>query len=134
LETLEQIFVEVDVAPDGSTFFRQTQISVNLTNFSPPAPEIFASRITGAETARILALPAGWNSDWHCSPMLQLMTPLSGRVQIEVSTGEMRQFKTGDLLLLKDVNGRGHRSSALGQEGVTLLTIQLPSVQPISFT
>jgi hypothetical protein len=34
----------------------------------------------------------------------------AGQIEIEVSDGEVRRFSGGDVLLVEDVDGRGHRT------------------------
>ena len=48
--------------------------------------------------------------DWHCAPARQLIILLDGAIEIEVTTGEKRAFGGGDVLLVEDTEGRGHRT------------------------
>lgn len=50
---------------------------------------------------------------WHNAPRRQYIVMLQGGVEIEASDGELRRFGTGDVLLVEDVAGRGHRSRAI---------------------
>ena len=50
---------------------------------------------------------------WHCAPKPQLVILLDGLVEVEVSDGEIRQFKAGDLLLADDTSGKGHLTKVL---------------------
>jgi len=34
---------------------------------------------------------------------------LDGGVEIETSLGEIRKFQTGEILLVKDISGKGHK-------------------------
>ena len=41
---------------------------------------------------------------------------LDGGVEIETSLGEKRKFEQGEVLLMEDTTGKGHRSSNLQQK------------------
>jgi len=53
------------------------------------------------------------NQDWHVAPRKQYVVLLSGAVEVEVSTGEVRRFNAGDVLLAEDTFGKGHRTTTL---------------------
>ena len=76
------------------------------------------------EIGRLSAdLPAGavvfretdssYDYDWHPAPRKQWIVLLDGRISIETGDGEVREFGGGDLLLLEDTKGRGHRTKQL---------------------
>lgn len=52
----------------------------------------------------------GYDYDWHTAPRRQYIVLLDGEIEIEVSTGEKRRFAGGDVLLVEDVAGKGHRT------------------------
>jgi hypothetical protein len=52
----------------------------------------------------------GYDYDWHPAPHKQLIVLLDGAIELEVSDGEHRTFRGGDILLLEDTQGRGHRT------------------------
>lgn len=54
--------------------------------------------------------PADYDYDWHNAPQHQYIIMLDGNIEIEVSDGEIRQFSGGDILLVEDTTGRGHRT------------------------
>ncbi|GAA4915846.1 hypothetical protein [Mucilaginibacter defluvii] len=51
--------------------------------------------------------------DFHAAPQRQYVVLLDGGVEIETSTGEKRQFAAGEVLLMEDTEGKGHRSRNL---------------------
>lgn len=51
-----------------------------------------------------------YDYDWHCAPRRQFIILLDGAIEIEVSTGEKRVIKGGEILLVEDTWGRGHRT------------------------
>ena len=52
----------------------------------------------------------GYDLDWHRAPQPQYIVLLDGEIEITVSTGETRRFTGGDVLLVKDTTGKGHRT------------------------
>lgn len=53
---------------------------------------------------------ADYNYDWHTAPEKQYIVMLNGEIEIEVSDGEKRTFRGGDILLVEDIHGCGHRT------------------------
>jgi hypothetical protein len=55
----------------------------------------------------------GYDYDWHVAPRRQFIVLLDGAIEIEVSDGERRTFRGGEVLLMEDTTGRGHRTRHL---------------------
>ena len=51
-----------------------------------------------------------YDYDWHNAPARQYVVLLDGEIELEVSDGESRTFVGGDILLVEDVTGKGHRT------------------------
>ena len=51
--------------------------------------------------------------DWHCAPQRQLIVLLDGEIEVEVTSGERRRFRGGDVVLVEDTTGTGHRTRTL---------------------
>jgi hypothetical protein len=52
----------------------------------------------------------GYDYDWHVAPQPQFIVLLDGAIEIEVSDGTRRSFCGGEILLMQDTSGRGHRT------------------------
>ena len=52
----------------------------------------------------------GYNYDFHNAPARQFIILLDGEIEIETSLGEKRIFRGGDILLVEDTEGKGHRT------------------------
>ena len=65
--------------------------------------------------------------DWHCAPARQLIVLLDGAIEIEVTSGEKRAFGGGDVLLVEDTSGRGHRTRTTDGRSRRSLFIRLPA-------
>lgn len=53
---------------------------------------------------------ASYDYDFHNAPQKQYIILLDGGVEIETSMGEKRSFKTGEILLVEDTTGKGHKT------------------------
>jgi hypothetical protein len=54
-----------------------------------------------------------YDFDFHNAPQRQFIILLDGIIEIETSLGEKREFKSGEILLAEDVEGKGHRSRSI---------------------
>ena len=55
----------------------------------------------------------GYDFDWHCAPRRQPIGLLDGEIEVEVTAGEKRRFAGGDVLLVEDTTGTGHRTKTV---------------------
>ncbi len=51
-----------------------------------------------------------YDYDWHNAPARQYIVLLDGAIELEVSDGEKRVLQGGEILLMEDVTGKGHRT------------------------
>lgn len=56
---------------------------------------------------------ASYDYNFHNAPQKQYLILLDGGIEIETTLGEKRQFNTGEILLLEDTEGKGHRTRNL---------------------
>jgi len=54
-----------------------------------------------------------YDFDFHTAPQKQYIILLDGEIEIETSLGVKRNFKGGDILLMEDTEGKGHRTRNL---------------------
>src|ERR671911_371416 len=94
--------------PDGESHFRDIEIDwaeerrgSKLSKRYPATGVIF--RETQAEH----------NVDWHPAPRRQYIVNLDAGVKITASDGESRVIGAGEVILVEDVKGKGHRSQAV---------------------
>ena len=78
-----------------------------------------------------LRAPPRWFGEWHPSPTRQFLFYLGGESQLEVSDGEVRHFRAGDILLVEDTVGVGHVSRVVGNEDSWGVVVQLGSQEPL---
>src|SRR5688572_20566201 len=56
---------------------------------------------------------ASYDYDFHNAPQRQYLILIDGGIEIETTLGEKRQFQPGEVLLLEDTEGKGHRTRNL---------------------
>jgi quercetin dioxygenase-like cupin family protein len=71
-------------------------------------------------------LEPGYFNDFKSNESAQFVGVISGQVALTVSNGETRQFARGDMFMLKDRQGQGHATRAVGHEPCVMLVITLP--------
>jgi hypothetical protein len=54
-----------------------------------------------------------YDYNFHNAPQKQYLILIDGAIEIETTSGEKRQFHAGDVLLLEDTEGKGHRTKNL---------------------
>jgi hypothetical protein len=54
-----------------------------------------------------------YDYDWHQPPRKQWIVLLDGEISIETGDGETRTFRGGEVLLVEDIQGRGHKTKQL---------------------
>ena len=106
--------------PDGETHFADVEVPLadagRIGRLSETVP---ATGVTFRET------PADYDYDWHPAPRRQYIVLLDGEIEIVVGDGETRRFRGGDVLLVEDTDGRGHRTRTVDGRGRRSLFITL---------
>ncbi|MCS3870616.1 hypothetical protein J3D55_003532 [Chryseobacterium ginsenosidimutans] len=85
----------------------------------------FLSENIDVKKLQFRTVSAEYDYDFHCAPQRQYIILLNGGVEIETSLGEIRQFKTGEILLVEDISGKGHKTKNLEKKERTSLFIHL---------
>jgi hypothetical protein len=65
-----------------------------------------------------------WN--FHVAPQKQYNILIDGEIEIETSLGVKRVFKAGEVLLLEDTSGKGHKTKNLQPINRKSIFITLP--------
>ena len=88
-------------------------IAIPLT----PAGEIGAlSEKMAANGIIFREVEPSYDYDFHTAPQRQYIILLDGEIQIETSLGDIRTFRAGEILLVEDTSGKGHRTKNLRPE------------------
>ncbi|KUJ60810.1 hypothetical protein AR687_15485 [Flavobacteriaceae bacterium CRH] len=70
----------------------------------------FLSEAEPAKSIIFREVLPSYDYDFHNAPQKQYIILLDGGVEIETSLGEKRIFKTGEILLVEDTTGKGHKT------------------------
>ncbi len=110
----------------GESHFEEVAVTLAPVNFSPPAAPLNFSSLFPATKCNLIGGSKDWRGDIpHPAPSRQLMCILQGEADVTASDGETRPFRSGDLLLVEDVTGKGHSSKYISDEDVLILTVAL---------
>ena len=118
-------YVRVYTDESGESHFDDIELELTPKNVAPPAPAINLSSDIPATQFVFYSFPPGWIGDWHPVPQRQIFFFLAGEFSGEVSDGEVRIFKAGDVVLGEDTTGKGHRSWVTSQTDVLAAVVQL---------
>ncbi|HET9051042.1 MAG TPA: hypothetical protein VFO60_05020 [Candidatus Dormibacteraeota bacterium] len=100
----------IRVTSSGGSRFEEIDIElVDAGAIGRLSQPLAASNVTFRETA-----PA-YDYDWHRAPRRQLIVLLDGEIEVEVTSGEKRRFHGGDVVLVEDTTGTGHRTRTIGE-------------------
>ncbi len=109
----------------GCSHFEVKNIELESKDYAPPAPPLFTSALESATNCVFLELPVGWYGDWHPTPVRQWLVLMTGECEFEAGNGEKIIHKAGDVVLLDDTTGKGHRTKVLGNVSVRIAAIHL---------
>ena len=105
--------------------FEDLDVQFQPVDFAPPAPPLDISTFGSAEQCSILRAKYDWKGDWHPAPFRQLHFYLSGEVEAETSDCEIRRIGAGEIVLVEDTTGKGHRSRVVGSSEVIIAIVKL---------
>src|SRR5437016_2616580 len=109
----------------GESHFDEVEIEFANTDYVEGAPPLKLSPSEKAVEYSFMDAPAGWTSDWHPSSARNLFVVLSDGWEVTASDGETRRFNTGEVLLVEDTTGKGHRSRVTSNDNSLALMVQL---------
>lgn len=93
---------------DGISHFEDLEIAWNETTaLGRLSARLPATGIIFREVAPTYDL------DWHPAPRRQYIINLDAGVELTASDGEVRRIGAGEIILVEDTIGKGHRSKAL---------------------
>jgi hypothetical protein len=68
----------------------------------------------------------GYDWNFHVAPQRQYNILVDGEIEIETSLGEKRIFRGGEVLLLEDTSGKGHKTRNIQPINRKSIFITLP--------
>jgi oxalate decarboxylase/phosphoglucose isomerase-like protein (cupin superfamily) len=89
----------------GESHWRDIEVEwTEVTDRGPASAREHASGVIFRQ------MEVSYDLDWHPAPRRQYVVQLDGDTQITASDGEVRVIKAGEICLVEDVKGKGHRS------------------------
>lgn len=111
---------------NGQSHFSDEEMELEVVDPGRGIPPTPASAPIPAGGMRIFCPPMGGSADFHPVPGRVFNLIMSGEVEVEVSSGEIRRFGPGSLILGEDTRGQGHRTRVVGSEAACFAMIMLP--------
>jgi quercetin dioxygenase-like cupin family protein len=97
---------------------------------SPNAPaSLTAHLFSGVQGATLLRLKSGALEDWHAAPRTQFLVGVQGESEVTAGDGKTLRVKPGDVVLMDDTTGKGHRTAAVGAEDHIALVVPVSAAQ-----
>jgi hypothetical protein len=97
--------------------YSDTKGESHFEDFKLPLSEAgdigFLSKGIPAKEVIFRTVKPNYDYDFHNAPQKQFIILLDGEIEIETSLGEKRTFKGGDILLMEDTQGKGHKTRNL---------------------
>jgi hypothetical protein len=118
-------YIRIYAGPDGESHFDDPEVPLTAAEFAPPTPPLLLSEAIAAGRLLFAAIPAGWRGDWHPTPARQYYVQFSGELEVEVSDGEVRRLLPGQVVLVEDTTGKGHRTRVISDTAVRCVFVQL---------
>ena len=91
---------------DGESHFAELPLAFTERNGD-------LTRLQAAQGIEFSLRPGTYRTAFHATDAPHYVMYLEGGLEIEVGDGSTRQLRAGDVLLVEDLTGRGHRSRAL---------------------
>ena len=108
---------------EGCSHFETLQIKLESTHYAPPAPPLNSSAPEPTQSIVFLELPVGWHGDWHPTPVRQWLMLMTGECEYEAGDGKRCLRKAGDIVMLDDVMGEGHRTKVIGDGAMRIAAV-----------
>eukprot|EP00005_Dracoamoeba_jomungandri_P003113 CAMPEP_0174260762 /NCGR_PEP_ID=MMETSP0439-20130205/10468_1 /TAXON_ID=0 /ORGANISM="Stereomyxa ramosa, Strain Chinc5" /LENGTH=121 /DNA_ID=CAMNT_0015345083 /DNA_START=135 /DNA_END=500 /DNA_ORIENTATION=- len=74
------------------------------------------SELIALKGCKLRHTPNTYDFEWHNAPAKQFIVNLNAAVEVEVSSGDKKVIKQGEVFLVEDVTGKGHRSKAVNNQ------------------
>ena len=110
---------------DGESHWRTVDAALEERSFAPPAKAIEISDARTTKATLFLRLAAGWDEPIHTTPNRQFLVALRGAIDVTASDGETRRIGPGDVWLMADTHGKGHRTQVIGDVALEAVMIQI---------
>lgn len=98
---------------DGGSVFEDLEVVLPRERRDPQDHLIKASLPYASPLVQLTELPADLDQTWHPAPRRQLVTVLTGLLEVVTTDGAARRFGPGNVFLADDGGGKGHLTRAI---------------------
>lgn len=118
---------ELKQKEDGTTYFGDDIIPLEMKDFSPPAPPVSVSEPIAAKRVYFISAEAGYIGDWHTQPFPLLIIMLEGIIEIESTSGDKVVLEAGDSTFERLQADLIHRTCVIGKKRAYAVIVELDS-------
>ena len=101
---------------NGVSHFKTEQLDFKPLPGPNASQSLSAHVLAGAQGATLLRLRQGAVEDWHVAPRTQFLVAVQGESEVTSGDGKKLRVKPGDVLLMDDTSGKGHKTAAVGPQ------------------
>lgn len=112
----------------GESHFDEFEMTRPLTNFAPPAVPFFVSAVEKATGFVAIRIPVGWVGNLHRSPHRQMLFCCAGALKVTATDGSVRTIGAGNVWLMEDNTGKGHKSEVVSAVPFDAVIVVLPDL------
>lgn len=111
-ETLTYVHLYTDAK--GMTHFRDERYEFHSVNAANSPASMSYHELAGVQSASLVEMKKGEVEDWHNAPRTQFAIVIQGEVEVTAGDGEVRRLSPGNIALLDDTAGKGHKTASVG--------------------
>jgi quercetin dioxygenase-like cupin family protein len=119
-------YVKVTDDGRGGSRFEDAEVAQATTPYTENTPPVLVSSAIPATGFAFVTLPPDVReTGWHPPPRRQFVVITDGEFELETADGDRRRFQPGELLLVEDLEGRGHVTRVLTDGPASFVAIPL---------
>jgi hypothetical protein len=119
-------YVKVTGDGSGGSRFEDAEVVQAETLYTENTPPVLVSSAIPATGFAFVTLPPDVReTGWHPPPRRQFVVILDGEFELETTDGDRRRFRPGEMLLVEDLEGRGHVTRVLTDGAASFMAIPL---------
>ena len=107
----------------GVSHFKVEQLDFKPLPGANASQSLSMHVLAGAQGATLLRLRQGAVEDWHIAPRTQFLVGVQGESEVTTSDGKTLHVRPGDVVLMDDTRGKGHKTAAVGQQDHVAMVI-----------
>jgi quercetin dioxygenase-like cupin family protein len=115
---------------NGISHFKAEQLDFKPLPGNSASQSLTMHVLAGAQGATFLRLRQGAVEDWHIAPRTQFLIGVQGESEVTTADGKTMRVKPGDIVLMDDTRGKGHRTAAVGSQDHVAMVVPVVGATP----